>query len=162
MVVEVDGPPCPCGNRGCLEAVASGLAIASQARQAVEGGAHTILRQMAQGDLQTIDAAVVARAARQGDALASGIYRRAGEHLGVAIAGVINLFDPGVVILEGGLTKAGELLLGPLVRSARDHALPSLSERLRIEVSPLGDDASALGASALVLRQLFETPLLGD
>lgn len=162
MVVEVDGPPCPCGNRGCLEAVASGLAIASQARRAVEGGAHTILGQMAQGDLEAMDAAVVAQAARQGDALASQIYRRAGEHLGVAIAGVINLFDPGVIILEGGLTKAGELLLGPLVRSAREHALPSLSERLQIEVSPLGDDASALGASVLVLRQIFETALLGD
>ena len=162
IIVDVDGPLCRCGNRGCLEAVASGLAIASQARQASERKEDTIIGQIAHGDLDAIDASTVAEAARRGDRLAKQVLERSGRYLGVAIAGVINLFDPGVVILTGGLTKAGDLLLEPLLHSVRSHALPSLSERVRIEVSLLGDDASVLGATVLVLRQILGTSLLGD
>jgi len=146
MPLVPNGPPCPCGRRGCLEALASGLSIAREARQRVRYQPPTSRLQSLPAD--EITAHDVARAAAQGDELARAIWGEAMGWLGLGIAAAANLLDPGRVVLGGGLTRAGALLFDPLRRIVAERALDPA-----VEVVPaaLGDDVGILGGAALMI-----------
>ncbi len=148
MVLEREGPRCGCGKKGCLEALASGTAIAREAREALMAGRPSLIAELAGGEVHRVDARLVAEAAQRGDALAQEIYQRAGFYIGLGIVNLMHLFNPEVVVLGGGVSRAGDLLLAPIREVVAERALASFQEDFSIVLSGLGDDAGLLGAAA--------------
>jgi N-acetylglucosamine repressor len=116
--VVADGPACGCGRSGCLETVASTMALARVAEQAIAAGETSVL-----GARETIDAAAITQAALTGDALAVRLLADAGEHLGRGVSYLLNILNPEMVVLAGPYAAAGEILLAPLRASVRRHAI---------------------------------------
>ena len=149
-IVDPDGPPCTCGLRGCIEQFVGGAAIARAGRDAVAADPSSTIVAFA-GTPGAITAEHVARAAREYDETARAVLERAGRMLGIALSNISNLFDPEVIVLAGGVTKAGEPLLGP----ARDELARSTKAQrrrpMRLDVSTLGSDLGMLGAATLAL-----------
>src|SRR4029079_18247397 len=106
--IDVTGRLCKCGNYGCLEAYAAGPSIAARAREAVTGDDDSLLHQMVQGDLGRLTAAIVYEAAKRGDEVALDVVRETARFLGAGIANLLNIFNPDVVVLAGGVTQAGD------------------------------------------------------
>lgn len=145
ITVMPDGPLCGCGQRGHLEAIASGPAIARWVEDEISQGVPSILS--AQKRLSAKD---VARAAAQGDDLAIAALERAGTYLGVALAGYLHIFNPTAVILGGGVTRSGDFLLVPTRKALRDHIMsPSYLENLTLAIATLGDEVGLMGTLAL-------------
>lgn len=149
--VEGSVEPCPCGRIGCLEAVASGIAIARDAQRAVAAGRTTSLSAVSAPSVEAVAAAAAA-----GDAVALELLGTAGRHLGFAASWLLNLINPEVLVLAGGMISAGDALLKPLVAATTEHALPQVGERADIRVSELGADAEVRGA-VLLAMQFSET-----
>ena len=150
-VVKPDGPPCTCGKRGCVESLAAGPGIARAARAmlAERPGEGARLRALAGGDSAAVTGELVFRAAAAGDELALAALADACRYLGIGIANAAAIVDPELVVVGGGVAKAGDLFFGPLREAARAHAAPLDPEMLRIVPGALGDDANILGAAAL-------------
>lgn len=149
--VMADGPVCGCGNNGCLEAVASRLAIAGEAAKAAFRGQAPNLASAAGTDLSRIRSRVLADSIQAGDVAVEKIVRRAAARLGQGIGAAINLLAPDVVLLGGGLVEAmPKLYLEEVEKTARKSCMASLSKCFKVVVSTLGDDAVILGAAAWV------------
>ncbi len=146
------GPVCGCGNRGCLEAVASGTAIARRARESVARGVPTLIAELSAGDPDRISAKLVAKAASEGDEEADMIISQAMDYLGIGIANLVNLFNPELIVIGGGLTNLGERLFGPVRRAIDRNAFPSAAQAVHVVAAELGDDVGALGAAALAME----------
>jgi glucokinase-like ROK family protein len=144
LTIDENGPLCTCGNHGCLEAIAGGRAIAAQAQQAVREGKRTALAAIQ--PVENITVRDVAAAARRGDLLAQQILTRAGTHIGIAIAGLVNLFNPGMVIIGGGVAQTGDILLEPMRQAVQRRSLPAATRVVRITTAMLGRRSSSLGA----------------
>jgi predicted NBD/HSP70 family sugar kinase len=144
LTIEENGPLCSCGNHGCLEALAGGRAIALQAQEAVKNGSRTQLSNIS--PIDSITAREIASAARRGDLLSQQILRQAGERIGVAIAGLVNLFNPGMVIIGGGVAQAGDILMEPLRQAVERRSLPASTRAVRITTAMLGRRSSSMGA----------------
>ena len=149
IVVDHDGPPCNCGGRGCVEALASGPAIARAATEAVAEGRSPALARLAAGGRLTAE--LVHQAALQGDETAREIIGRAGYFLGVGLIGVLNTLNPQALILGGGLVGLGDLYLGPAISVAKSDAFQQIMADVTITTAALGARAGALGAAALVM-----------
>jgi len=149
MVIDPTGPRCPCGRMGCLEALASGTAIARDARAAVAEGRPTSLS-AAGASLSAID---VARAAREGDPLAREIFTRAARYVGIGVTNLVNLLNPAMVIIGGGVSGAGDLLFAPVRRIVREEAFERPGAAVQIVPAALGDDAGVVGAAAVALER---------
>ena len=152
--VDEDGPMCACGNTGCLEALASGSAIASTARRDLPSHPESSLKQMVKGDDARITAETVAVAARQGDLLSRKIYSRMGTVLGVGLSNLINTFNPECIILGGRVSKASDLFLASCMETVRKRAWYASAKDVKVSRLQRGE---ALGAAALVLQQIFST-----
>lgn len=139
---------CPCGRIGCLETVASGIALVRDARRAAADGRSAVLAEV--GDEVTVPD--IATAAAEGDGVATRLLADAGRHIGMAAAWLLNLTNPQVLVLSGGLLEVGPLLLDPLRSALDDHVLPQVAERLDIRHSQLGDDAEIRGAVLLAMQ----------
>jgi glucokinase len=142
------GPQCGCGERGCLEAFASGSAIGRMAREGVEAVADSILMELAGGSPNRITGALVSEAAHAGDEFAAGVLQRAGRWLGVGLASLVDVFDPAVVVIGGGGAAAGWFLLEP-ARLELDRRLGHRRPIPPIVEAGLGNDAGAIGAASL-------------
>ena len=153
MTIDMNGPVCGCGNRGCLESFASGTGIRNQAVAALRGGARSSLLDLVGGDVDRVRAETVVEAARAGDPLASDLMRRAGYALGVGVANVMHLYDPDLIALGGGVTNAGELLFAPMREAIEERAMAYYRQRIRVVPSALGDDVGLYGAVAHALAQ---------
>ena len=154
-VLQPNGPQCGCGNRGCLEALASGTAIGHQAQTLAASGRAPAILAAAQGDATQVSAQSVGLAAAQGDKVALRLLRQAGRHIGIAIANLMHLFNPQCFVLGGGVTQAGELLFKPIRRTAqRNVQVPQYAEGVEIVPAALGDDVGLLGALALVSAEV--------
>ena len=138
MVIDPDGPRCNCGNNGCLESFASGYALESRVLRALKEGVYTSL------DTRNVTAKSIIEAAEQGDKFAYGAVREMAEHLGLGISNVINIFSPEKVVLAGGLSHAGDLLLMPIRQIVRSTALSIHSRNCEIVISPLSEYAAAM------------------
>ena len=149
MVIDMDGPPCKCGNFGCLEALASGTAIARRAKELVSSGAETDLNKLPPSD---ITAKAVAEAAYRGDEVARSLFQEAGIALGVGFANLVHIFNPQRIIVGGGVSNAGELLWGPMMETVRTRTFTTCQRDLEIVPAALGDDAGILGAVAEATR----------
>ncbi len=150
MTIDVDGPQCACGRRGCWEAFASGTALADRTVRRLEDGAKSIISELSGGDMSNVDAQMVALAARQGDVLAMEMIETTAFYVGVGLGNLINIFNPSVVVIGGGVTKIGESLLAPAMRVARERAYVTAVADVDIRTALLGDDSPLLGAAALV------------
>lgn len=149
LILDENGPRCNCGNRGCLEAFASGVAIAREARRAIDAGRSSVLAEIV-GENEP-DAERVRAAAERGDPVAREIIARAGHYLGLGLAGLLNVLDPEVLILGGGLLGLGDAYLGPALQAARAGAFEQIVRDVTITQVKLGERAGALGAAALML-----------
>lgn len=150
MVVDADGPECggACPNRGCLEAVVSGPALAREGRELARDRPDSALgRALAAG--REITGALVTELAHDGDDAAEHAVRRIGRWLGVGIANVVNIFNPSVVVVGGGVIGAGELLLAPAREVVAARALPPMRDAVRIVPSAFGAESGMLGAALL-------------
>lgn len=143
-VIDEDGPPCRCGSSGCLEAMAAAPAILQLAREAGLGDDLTIL------DL--------IEAAQAGSEPARQLFAQAGRRIGTALTSLVNLLNPGILIIGGGVARAGPFLLDPLQETVRQRALPVAVQRTLIVESTLGPDAIAIGAVTTVLQEVFSGP----
>ena len=142
--IREDGPLCACGNHGCLETLAGGKAIASQAIKAVQSGRRTTMASF--DPVSNITARDVADAARRGDLVAQQIMKDAGTYLGIAIASLVNLFNPNMVVVGGGIAQMGDLLLQPIRQVVEKRSLRSSVQAVRINTSVLGRRSSSMGA----------------
>jgi glucokinase len=158
ITVDLNGRQCGCGNYGCLEAYASGSAIAGRAREALSREESSILPSMVNGDLSSLTAATVYKAAAQGDAVALELVRDTGRFLGTGIANLLNIFNPDVVVLAGGVTQAGEALFGPLRTEVRRRAFKSVTDACRIVPGTLPGTAGVVGAVASFIAQTTGQP----
>lgn len=131
------------------------LGIVARAKKAIEDGVGTKLVELANGKVEEVKLNTVIKGAESGDRLAIDLIESAGINLGTRIAYLINLFNPEVVVIGGGIEKAGEVLLGPIRRTVRKLAFEEPANKVRIVPSILGEDAVALGAASLVLREIF-------
>jgi glucokinase len=148
MTVEASGPLCLCGNTGCMEIMACGRAIALDARERVKKGANSILTELAGGNIDNITAETVDTAARKGDAVALEVVNRAALYLGVGMANIANIFNPGMIVVGGGVSKMGDLLLNPVRRVVRERAFKLAADDAAIVQAKFGDDAGVLGAAS--------------
>ncbi|HAU32616.1 MAG: Glucokinase [Desulfotomaculum sp. 46_296] len=152
LAVEPDGLLCSCGNRGCLETIASGTAIARFARELVQQGKGTGILKAA-GDLsEGITAEAVSRAAAAGDQEALGILDKTGRALGLGLSYIVNLLNPSLILLGGGAMKAGPPLWQAMNVELRRRVIKSNRNKLRILPAALGDRSGLLGAVACALQ----------
>ncbi|MFG2949502.1 ROK family transcriptional regulator [Streptomyces adustus] len=149
-----DGRPCACGNRGCLEAHFSGAALARDAMQAAQQGLSVELAGRFETN-GTLTAADVAAAAAAGDATALELIREGGTHVGQIIAGLVSFFNPGLVVIGGGVTGLGHNLLAAIRTQVYRQSLPLATRNLPIVLGELGPSAGVIGAARLISDHLF-------
>lgn len=153
MVLQTDGPKCACGSRGCFESLASRTAIFKRIFAAVKDGEKTVLTDMLGDDLKDLRSGDLRRAIRRNDKLVEGIVQDAAEHTGRAVASLINVLNPEVVALGGGIIEALESEVMPtIIKVAREHVMPGLLKGSEIIASGLGDHAGLIGGAVLARR----------
>lgn len=153
IVVQEDGPPCQgnCPNHGCVETLASGTAIAREGRKAAEEQPDSALgKALAEGP---IVGKTVTELAINGDPLAREVVADAGRHVGVALASLANIFDPDVIVIGGGVSVVGDLMLDPAREELMSRALPPMN-RTPVQLAELGPEAGMIGAAAMALIEL--------
>jgi glucokinase len=164
LIIDWQGPECTCGNRGCLEAFASGWAIARRAQEALaerpDEGRKLVALAEASGGEPTAE--LVVRAARDGDRLAARLMRETGEALGVGIASIANAFNPCLVILGGGVVEGMPELVGIAEAEAGRRALRAALRSLEVAKADLGGHAGAIGAAMWAWRTLDPDRAVGD
>lgn len=154
--VDSTGPRCSCGNFGCLETVASGPAIVRNALKLIKQGQSSLLTDLAP-DLESLDAAQVAAAAEQGDAVATRVLEDAGRYLGLSVANLCNTLDVRHILLGGGVSRSGPAFLETLENTVKARVLDMGSTSPVILTAQLGDEASPLGGATLALDRFFQT-----
>lgn len=158
-IIQIDGPVCGCGNRGCLEALASRTAIEKQLRAAIAEGRPTVLTEILQGNPEVIRSRALRQALEAGDSLVTEVVHRAAETLGYACINVRHLIDPEVIVLGGGVIEACSDFILPVVENiVTSDGLPGAREGGRVLISALGDDAVVLGAVALARSLARRSP----
>jgi glucokinase len=155
ITMEVNGPYCGCGKRGCLEALASRIAIAEQvAALAMRGDAPFIAKNCGT-DLANIRSGIIAKAIEEGEKMVEGVVRKAAYYTGIAAGNLINVLSPEALVLGGGLVEAMPVLyMEEVTRAVKDHAMPFLRKGVRIVTAKLGDDATVMGAARLIAERL--------
>jgi len=155
--IDSTGRRCKCGNYGCLEAYASGPAIAQRACELLKVDGDSILLEMVEGDISRITAQTVFEASKRGDPVAVEVVRDTAHFLGVGISNLINIFNPDIVVIAGGVTQAGDQLFDPMRAEVRRRAFKSAVEACRIVPGALPLSAGVVGAVAT-----FKAQMLGD
>ncbi len=140
------GPLCGCGDRGCLEAYASGPSIVAMAEEYIKGGKSTKYRELANPDITPY---IVAVAAKEGDPVAKQIFRIMGEYIGMGLTSVVNLLNPEKIIIGGGVADAGDILLDPIRETIAKRAM-TIQREVEVVPAQLGNTAGVIGASLLI------------
>jgi predicted NBD/HSP70 family sugar kinase len=151
-VIDLEGPRCGCGRYGCLEAFAGRAAIARRASRALKLAGRGEMNDCKPDE---VTAEIVIEAGLGGDELARRVLEETGEYLGQGIANVVNVLNPELIVVGGSTMRAGDLILEPALRVVRRRALPGMADRAQVVAGELGEDAGAVGAASLVLRELF-------
>ncbi len=159
MVLEINGPRCGCGNRGCFEALASRTAIFRKIQAAVKAGQKTVLTELLGDDLKDMRSGDLRRAIRRGDRFVEKIIEEAAGYTGIAVANLINILSPELVVIGGGLIEQlGEEMLPVILRTAQEHVLPGTFKSVQVKLSKLGDEAGITGAAVLARRRTPPEP----
>nr|WP_305147249.1 MULTISPECIES: ROK family protein [Blautia] len=156
IILEKNGPKCNCGNKGCLEAIASGNAIARDAKIAVLEGNASKIMELVNGDINRIEAKTVFEAAHLGDQMAIQITERAMQYIGIGLANYINLLDPDLIILFGGLTNAGDIFLKKIKEVLRERQMKFAGRQVKLVISQMGENGTAVGSASLVLKKFIK------
>ena len=156
MTIDHEGPICQCGNKGCWETLASGTALAREARWRIQEGVKTSILEYAEGDIEKVTARVIHSAAKQGDSLARELIARTGYYVGVGLANLINIFNPELIVIGGGLANIGDMLLEPAFKMAEERAYREAFLAMRFATAELGRNSGVLGAAAFALQQMRE------
>ena len=153
MTIDINGPRCSCGNIGCLETLASGTAVAREAIRRIGQGEESSLTDMVEGKIENITAEKVGVAAQGGDSLASDVISEAATYLGVGMVNLVNIFNPEMIIVGGGVAQMGDLLLEPARQVVKERAFQLSARAVRIVSAQLGDSAGVLGAAVFAYGQ---------
>jgi glucokinase len=146
-MIDPNGPQCGCGNHGCLEAYASGPAIAAMGIKAVKQGRTTLIGEMVAYDLNKITPQIIAEAANNGDLIAKEIYEHVGKLIGIAAVNVSLAIGPQRIVIAGGVSSAGELLLAPIRRTIQERIFVMPKEQMKVVPAELGDQSGILGSA---------------
>ncbi len=150
MVLEVNGPKCGCGSKGCFEALASRTAIFQRIKAGVKDGEKTLLTEMLGDDLEDLRSGDLRKAIRRGDKFVDKVVEDASEYIGIATANLVNILNPEVVVLGGGVIEALEdEMMSVIIETARDYAMPGAMKGVEIVASKLGDLAGITGGAVL-------------
>jgi glucokinase len=153
MVLEVNGPKCRCGNRGCFEALASRTAIFRRVQTAVKEGQKTWLVEKLGPELEDMRSGDLRKAIKNGDEFVQEVIEDAAEHTGIAVGNLINIFNPDTVVLGGGIIdQLADEMMPIITETARKHALAGTATGIQIMASQLGDDAGITGAAVLAAK----------
>ena len=153
MVVDMNGPKCGCGNKGCFEAVASRTAIFQQIKAGIKAGEKTLLTEMLGDDLEDLRSNDLRKAIRRGDKFVAHVIEQAAEYIGVGVSNLVNILGPEVVVLGGGVMEAlSDEMMSVIIKTAKDHAMPGTLRGVEIIASKLGDNAGITGSAVLARR----------
>lgn len=147
-----DGPMCGCGNRGCLETLVSGTAIAAEGIRLMRTGLAPTLHGLVEGDAQKVTTRAMAEAALAGDSIIQDAIQKAAEYLGVAIANVVTVLHPELVVIGGGVAEMGDLLMEPVRQTVRQRVRMFPTDGVEITRSKMGEHAGVMGAVALAIE----------
>ncbi len=154
QTLDAHGPPCNCGNIGCLEVLAAGPAIARDAREALRTGRESKMRALVHDEIGKITTATVAQAARAADPLALEILHRAGYYIGLGMVNLLHILDTELFVVGGGVAiHAWDYIYPQMIDRLQHHAFPSMSRGVRVVQARFGDDAGLLGAAALAIDE---------
>jgi glucokinase-like ROK family protein len=153
--ISKTGPLCPCGNKGCLEALAGGPAIAERALSAAQAGNSPILLRYYEQNGEKLTAEDVGNAAREGDALSIEIIRESGQMVGDVLASLVNFYNPNMIVIGGGVINLGNLLLSSIRQAVLNRSLPLATRNLDIVFSGICEDAGVIGAVNLAMDYMF-------
>lgn len=156
IILEKNGPKCNCGNRGCLEAIASGNAIARDAKNAILQGRKTKILELANNDIDLVEAKTVFMAALEEDTLAKELTERAMQYIGIGLANYINLLDPDLIILSGGLTNAGDIFFKRVQEVLRERQMKFAGRQVKVVISQMGESGTAVGSGAMILKKFIK------
>lgn len=153
--VDKNGPLCHCGNKGCLEAVAAGPAIAERSLHAAQTGKSSILLKYYEQNGNMLTAEDVGNASREGDAVATEVIRESGQYVGDVLAGLVNFYNPGMIVIGGGVRNLGNLLLSSIRQTVLHRSLPLATRDLLIVFTEIGSDAGVIGAINLAINNIL-------
>lgn len=161
MKVLPEGPECGCGQHGCLEVLASRLAISAAAAQAAYRGDAPTLRSMVGTDISDIRSGILASAIKGGDESVEKIIRRAAEYMGIAAGNLVHTLSPQVIVLGGGLVEAmPDLIVTAVAEATEKNVMPTFKDSFRVVAAKLGDDSSVMGVAAWARKMIQDsTPL---
>ena len=153
MVLDVNGPKCGCGNKGCFEALASRTAIFQQIKSAVKNGQKTILTDMLGENLEDLRSGDLRKALRRGDKFVAKVVEEAASYTGIAVANLVNILNPEIVVLGGGVIEAlGDEMMEIIKKTVKERAMPGAMKGVQIVDSHLGDNAGITGGAVLAKR----------
>ena len=152
ITLNPQGERCRCGNYGCLETYVGSAYIVKKAVKEIRKGERSLIKKLAGGNLQSITSQTIQAAALKGDKLARRIWREAGEYLGIALSGVINLLNPEVIVFGGGVAKAEELIFQPMKKEIRKRTFRVPFEKVKFTHTKFGADLGVIGAALLTLQ----------
>jgi glucokinase len=153
MVLEINGPKCGCGNKGCFEALASRTAIFQRIKAGVKSGEKTLLTEMLGDDLEDLRSGDLRKAIRRGDKFVSKVIDETAEYIGIGVANLVNILGPEVVVLGGGVVEAlSDEMMSIIIKTAKEHAMPGTLKGVEIVASKLGDIAGITGGAVLAKR----------
>jgi glucokinase len=155
MTIDSTGRKCKCGNYGCMEAYASGPNIAARAVEGIVAGVESVLVELVDGELEKITAATVYEGVVLGDPYAHEVMKETAKFLGVGVANLINALNPDVVVIAGGVTRAGDHLFVPLIKEVRRRAFRSAVDACRIVPAALPETAGVIGAAGIFKKATF-------
>ena len=156
ITVSENSSICNCGNRGCLEAIASSDGIIRRVTEGMKKGIVTSLSSAINNNFDNLTVEIIAKAAAEGDKFAYYIINRTGEYVGIAIAAALNLFGSDLIVLGGGVSKCGDILLSAIKRTVKTRALDVISKKVKIIKTQLDDNNAALGAATNLIDMLFD------
>ncbi|MGB9767757.1 MULTISPECIES: ROK family protein [Dictyoglomus] len=151
ITVLPDGPICGCGNRGCIEAIASGTGIEKYARSILPQHTDSLIWGLCNGNLEEVTVKTIYQAAEQGDKLAIDIFNHAGYYLGIALANYVHIVDPEKIVIGGGVANVREYIGKPMREEFYRRVLPSFRDKVTFSWAELGEDAGGIGAALLAL-----------
>jgi glucokinase len=149
MTLFPQGIQCKCGNYGCLERYVGARAMIVTAKEALNSGEKTLIRKLINNDLSRVTPMIIQEAGLKGDPLAIQLWAQAGENLGVGLASLINVLNPEIIILAGGLSRAGSLFLNPLKRTLLERAFAAPARAVKIMISRMDQELGTVGAGLI-------------
>ncbi|RBW69400.1 ROK family transcriptional regulator [Bacillus taeanensis] len=155
MTIDIDGLKCSCGNYGCLQTLASGPALAERAIKELAIGKESLLTELTENNLEKIDGALIYNAALKGDQLSIDILHETARYLGIGLTNLIHTVNPKRIVIGGGVSKANQFILKTVKRTIETRALTKSAKQTEVMISELGDDATSIGAVALIFTQVF-------